>query len=386
MTRDGRWFGIRQATLKPSLPEEVDRIDVGAFQLMPSIFVVTFDVCLNEKATAKLSRSHDRRYLPEIRFAELIPSGFMARSAKMADDVMSEEIFHWFEELRGKVENCLKPYANDYFMQHSSARIARLPAFEVFVVKGVGEMKNGLSEWLRESHMWLRSFGFDPGFLTYTNEEVVLLPSEDSLWWNKSAKSPHRLIILWEPYANAKGKDGNNRTNGSVIHHTQFLLSDILPFFAVLEFLGFVQRRIEDLRQRVFRQVNSGWFKKILLGPQTGLNDRILQESFLLDRLITEFRQHESFISRMERFSEDAARLKSLQASAEGVQRSLKDDLHETTKHRMQMLRENATLIKDWFSQYSALRTTEATSWMTLILVILTVVLVWLTYELAQPH
>ncbi len=394
LSRDGGWYrtGQRQRKLK-HLPEEVVQIDIGAFQLMPSIFVVTFDIRLNEKAKTKLSQLQDRHYLPEILFAQLIPRDFMGYSGNMADTVMSQEILAWLEELRGKVEICLAPYANGYFMQHSPSKLARLPALEVFVFKGVGEMKNGLSAWLQESQMWLRSLGFDTFPLTYTNDEVVLIPSKNSLWWDETVKPPHRLIVLWERFTKAKTRDGNELTDSSTIYQTQFLLSGISPFLTILEYLGFVQERIEDLRQRVFRRVISGWFSKILLGPQSGLSDRILQESFLLDRLMTEFKQNESFISSaMDAFTEDAAKLKRL-TSSESAQKALRDDLRDTTKHRLEILRENATLIKNWFAEYSALRTAEATSWLnsilvllTLILVVLTVVLVWLTANLSLPH
>ncbi len=395
LSREGARFGIKQATRRlTDLPEEVDQVDVRSFQLLPSVFVVTYDVRLNHKAAAKLSRLLDNHYLPEIVFEQFIPRGVPSHSYNFADAVMSREIVDWLEELRGKVESSLRPYASGYFMQHSPAKLSRLPAFEIFVVKGIGEMKNGLSAWLQESRMWLRTLGFAGSSVTYTNNEVLLFPSENAIRLHESPKPPHRLVILWEPYVAAKGKPGNEVTAASAIYDTQFLLEGILPFFALLEFLNFVQTRIEDLRQAVFRDLNSGWLGKFRLGPQIGLSDRILQESFLLERLMLEFKQNQPFFSSaMKAFTEDAAKFMRIAAANEGNPKWLRDDLQEAVKDRMGMLRENVTLIKNWFSEYSTLRTTAATSYLntilvllTFVLVILTVVLIWLTNNLAQTH
>ena len=54
---------------------------------------------------------------------------------------MRREITRWQEQLRSKVEECLKPYIYGYYMQKSSNTAAHLPVIEGIYTKRSARVK-----------------------------------------------------------------------------------------------------------------------------------------------------------------------------------------------------------------------------------------------------
>lgn len=404
------------------LPPEVDHIQVGLHQILPSVFVVTFDVYLTDRATQRLMQLQSMHYLSEVRFTRLIPRGILAGgySESPADGVMRREILSWLKQLRGEVEMCLKPLANGYFMRHSPDKVARLPAIEIYALKGVlkgnkvGNISNKseeepelgalhrflarpwsvfrwkateqtpeqktiealpngsyafneiLSTLINEAWRWWRSLGFNSfGYNVYTDDKLMFMPRQDEVVYGRSERIPHRLIVLWEPYlASIKTNGFGEDQKAAVAYYTQDTLDTMLPCIAILSFLILFQRNIETLRQKTFRSMETRWPPNIGLIADIRRSDTIMQASMLLDRISKEFQQEQaSFRYDLRKI----AALRSIENSGTKHAKELRDVLLESISFRIELLNKHLFFVQDWFSQYLTLRNTAVTYFLAII-------------------
>jgi hypothetical protein len=418
--RKGRIFG-RPLREMSKLPPEVDHIQVGLHQILPSMFIVTFDVYLTDSATQRLVQLQSMHYLPEVRFPRLIPRGILAGgySLTSAEAVMRKEILSWLKQLRGEVEVCLKPFVNGYFMRYSSDKVARLPAVEVYALKGVlkengaGHISNKsgeepklrtlhrflvrpwsvfgwkateqmpqqsiiqafqdscapnetLNTWINEAWQWWRSLGFNSfGYNLYTDGKLMFPLHQDEVVYGRSERIPHRLIVLWEPYLASIETDGfSEDKKAAVADYTQDTLDTMLPSIAVLSLLILFQRNIETLRQKTFRSMETRWPPNIGLIADIRRSDTIMQASMLLDRISKEFQQEQaSFRHDLRKI----AALRSIGDSGTKYAKELGDVLLESISFRIELLNKHLFFVQDWFSQYLTLRNTAVTYFLAII-------------------
>ncbi len=364
------------------LPVEVDYVEVWLRKILPSMFIVTLDVHLTDEATQQLVRLQDKHYLSEIRFEKLIPRGPTGDGYSWIGSkaIMQRTILHWLKRLRGEVETCIRPFVSGYFAQWSSDKTARLPAIEVYALKGVTKGES-VGEWVRSARGWWESFGFALyGYDTYSDGKVLFLPKDKLL--GTSDEVTHRLLVLWEEYIQSIDTKGHGNDKRAVARHTEDTLTALLPCIAVQEVLHCLQRDLEQKRQKLFGAMKPSRFSSVRLGKHLKLNDVVLQTSMLLDRISAEFEQEKAWFRHDMR---ELAELKTVKGFGDTEPRALTDALFDSIDFRVQLLDKHVSFAKDWLSQYVTLRNTAATYLLAVVVGIATIisaVLAWL--ELRQ--
>jgi len=357
----------RTYRIVPDLPSEFEDITVSLHKILPSLFIVVFDVRLTDRATKTLLRLQASHYLPEIRFRRLIPSGLMlgGYSESNCEAVMTREILTWLKELRGKAEKVVTFFISGHFSRSSPDKTANLPAIEVYTLKGVEGSNEAFNVWIDEERGYWGSLGFD--FYDYD----VYKDDKQCYFFRRDGKV-HRLLVFSDSYLDSVNLNQfGNDAKLAMMQHTQYMLTDMLPGVAIFELFNLIQVEIEELRRKVFTSMQTGWTPKLRLGKYINLNDMILQASVLLDRILVEFKDRKTwFHNDMKKIAE----LKNFRRHREDDIHNLRNRILESVNFKAEVLNEHISFVNKWYSQYLSLRNAQATYILAIIVGIATVV------------
>lgn len=361
--RNGLFFTPRYRHFK--LPTEVDHIDIQLIQLLPSIFVVTLDAHLTVQAQDQLKALQDKRYLPRVIFTKTIPlrERDWGYSSTMAEGVMRHEIELWSIDLRRKIEKALRPVFAGQFQRHRSDGAPQLPCIEVHFLEGLsGDGKDLIKNWIHHWIAWLETRGFDLElYESFSDGKVLFIPSEDG-------STAHKLVVLThtQPQSDASG---NPITKSGLIQDSKYIVNELTSTLAIWDFLRLTQRTVEDLRLTSFGKSKRTWVPGLPPTAYARLNENILHTSMLLDRIATEFDEMRSFFLHSPWIHLE---LRQLTEKDDGKQ--FKELYVEAIDLRIKLLRRHITIIKDWLSQFLALRNNQAMFWLTVIIALAAVV------------
>jgi hypothetical protein len=277
------------------LPPEVRGIEIELFKILPAVYALSFDVHLTDEATKRLISLQDRRYLPTARFEKLVP--WRAWDGGMTENFPQHEmrsaVLGWLEELRGRIEGCIRPYLSGYFTRHFSGRTARLPAIEAFAIKGAPEEAAAFDTWAKDARAWAESLGFRFTYRAYRDERQFFIPSRDE-WERERETAAHRLIVLWEPYLKSIDPSRVERDERAAIRNQlRYTMRALLQRIVLVEFLDAVEKNVERLRRVSFGSMTA----RRRLGTYFKLSNTVQRETMLLNRASLEFEQNKSLVS-----------------------------------------------------------------------------------------
>jgi len=263
------------------LPPEVKCIEVEIHKFLSSSIILTFDLHLTQDATSRLLGLHDSVYLSKLRFRKLLPRGLGAGgwSEDSPYTGVTDAILHWLEGLRVETETIVGSYLAGYFLHSPRNLGAKLPAVEVFRLKGAPSRPEELRKWFHEKIGWWQSLGFATTGSIYSDGKLALV------WPNERDFIPvpaYRIVMLSEP--DSGRWDLNDDLRG------------LIPVITTLDLLQVVRRRTETLRMRTFQKLRPAIGKRWRLGKLIRLSDQVQQESMIVDRVIMEFKQGEQWI------------------------------------------------------------------------------------------
>jgi hypothetical protein len=339
------------------LPPEVTYVAVALHKVLPSIMFVTLDVHLTEEATERLLALQERYFLPKTRFFNLTPwKAARGYSQESIEIVRANEIFAWIDNLRGRVEKCIRSFCDGYFMQQISEK-PRLPAIEVYGLKGLPEGEEAFQKWSNEARDWSESLGFHFHYDTYSDGKTLFTWSHtDSVHRYKG----YRLTVLWKPYVESlKSSPSEGEERDAIMHYTEYTLDAILPCIGVIEFLISARRNVERLRQVVFGSMRIRSLPRYTLNKHIKLNNIIKRESMLLDRIAMEFEQRTNYIRYEMEPVQDMKETKTIPDGKQGG--NLRDIMIESVKFDIGLLKKHLSLITTSFSEYLAARNMQVT-------------------------
>lgn len=358
-----------------SLPKEVSYIDVYFYKVYPSSFLISFDVFLNDKASQKILELQKIPHLSNIRFEALFPIKKSAYSKNSPYQVTINEILLWKEQLRGKVENSLESYINGYFMQSSPNKIAKLPSFEVILLKGAEDKNDNLLEWLQNNRSWLDYLGCNIAQgCSYTNGKDVF-----SFYSNFNSMSirniSNQLLVLLDNYDKIdEQSEIFDSIENEAIRESNSLLIALIPYCTYLQLIDSFQEQINELRKKVFTSINSNLLSSFKLNSQIKLNNSILQSAVSVDRVYSEINDDALLFlngnNSIEKFESIVPMLENLSSDKS----NLKRDLVKITKKRAEFLKSHIKLVNEWYSQYLSLRNMSTMYWFTFAILMLTIV------------
>jgi hypothetical protein len=383
ITREGEPYPFEPSRVMPELPEEVKIIAIELHQILPSIFTVTLDVHLTDKATAQLVSLQSQHFLPRVRYEKLIPLGMfgLGHSEENAVTVMNEKIFEWHEQLRSKVEACFRPYLEGYFMRSLSDGASRLPAVEVYAFKGLPEGDEAFVKWKEEAYHWWRSLGFkfyDDDY--YKTNNFLFAWAEDR---ETTSRPAHRLVALWEPSlrsvdpkslgSNLSDETIEKLKDGAVIENLTNALNQMLPGIAILRLCAVIRSNVEKFKHLALATIASSRRMKKYIA----LNYVVQREAMLLKRVELEFEEAKVWVG-----ASVFTKLKSTRKTTkEEKEFNLRDDTLRSIEWNIKEIKEQLDYIASSFSGYLATRNMEAMYrlqwhifWFTIIVTIATII------------
>jgi hypothetical protein len=364
--RKGRFSGDISKELR-ELPPQVDYLHIALHKVLPSIFVLTYDVHLDDCATNELKQLQCSFYRSKIRFRKIIPFGRAGGgySSTPSEIVMKQEITNWLSRIRYHVEKCIEPFLGGEFFSDKSSNNPRLPAIEIFGFKGMPESKTALWDWISNSMWWLESLGFHVMQIgAFTDGKLIYVPR---IWQNDDRNpSPYRVIVMWDQYLESINLEmyGGNEKFAIADNTQEDFLEAILSPLVIFELLRRFQMKFEKIRQNVFKTMKPFIFNGYYLGKYIKLSDNVLHASALYDRISKDFEYEADNISKKLKAVSD---FREVGTPRENSPRQLDQKLLEGVKYRIGIFKDHVDFAMNWLSQYVALRNLSVTYYLALV-------------------
>jgi hypothetical protein len=360
----GRYLYARPVRELPELPTQIESIHVHAHHIVPSIAMLALDVRLTDDAAAELNRVQARPYLSEVAFRSLFRIE-VGHSELPVEWVRQRHVRGWVEGLRADVEAALKRLMPPGLFSAAARTRPRLPAIETYVLSA-GEAAFS-EEWDKQARFWLESYGIESAFNVYRSDLAAFQwPRVEGHRWPVSG---HLLTVSREKYlAQVHHPESYASEENAVLYRVEDALHGLMPVVVTLRLLGQTRRVIEELRERVFKRIDTG--APLLSLRPLMLPTRLLAQSKILSRLRAEFSRHEKWISHRMRGWED---LKFVPKLA-GRDADLRGDALEWIHHELEMLEEHLGLARHAFAEHFTARNTRAIYLLTFAILALTVV------------
>jgi hypothetical protein len=291
----------------PNLPPEVKCIEVQLHKFLSSSIILTFDIHLTQEVTARLLELHKQIYLPHIRFSKLAPWNLVSGglSEGSPDTGVTDAILQWLKNLRIQVEKIIQPYFRGYFFNAPPNVSARLPAIEVFKLKGTPSKPEDLHNWLCkiENSVWWKSVGFNSSSSIYSDGNMAFIwPDERKSYFQPA----YRFVVLQEDEA-APMKASlavhslipavTIQEDEAVPMEASLAVHSLIPAVTILELLRSVGKNIETLRMRTFQKMHPAPAKRWWLGSLIKQNNMVQRESMILDRVVMDVKQGTQWIN-----------------------------------------------------------------------------------------
>jgi hypothetical protein len=301
---------LKPCRVMPELPKEVKVIAVELHQVLPSFFVVTADCILGPEATSQLLALRDQPYLGQVRFDRLVPWGVfgVGRSQGNPNSEQERIIINWLAELRGKIETCLDPFISGYFMRQGgkrqTAQETRLPAIEVFALKGVPTDSVGAFEkWKEIAWHWWDSLAFNFSSNVYRTRELVFAYPRDRRGHESKVlgTTAYRMAALWEAFLATIDMEDYRDQSTEVFTSLQKdfarqeiveKLNGILPLVVIPELLERIRDNVNRFKQAAFTSMTYGRH----LRRYITLSYLVQREETLLNRVALEFEHNDGLM------------------------------------------------------------------------------------------
>lgn len=295
--RSNKPIGIKNSLHLPSLPPEVDTIEIALHKILPSIIVVTFDVYLNQTASTRLKKLQASKYLGDVKIESFFfKSRFIGMSWGRAEQRMKRTIIEWLSNIRVGIERSIQPYLTGGFMKDSKLSPG-MPAIEVYGLKAQFKKRNGFVIWANSCRAWWESLGFRLYSSTYHNSHFAYI-------WSREGKDnklsiPHRILVFEEEYLKALNlKMYGDDKRVAIVYSVRDFLDSIVAPFAAVEFLSWEVERVKEFRSNIFLGMINNKFWNLNFRKQLNLYGYLQQEIRRVERFLVEFDAAKNFIER----------------------------------------------------------------------------------------
>lgn len=362
-----------------TLPEEIFFIRVAPFQVLPSLYAISFYVHLTSQARDELLKIHTSRYSAPFVLTGLSPEEIVQASPTTFDcDVLRKrEIQQWKERLRIEVEAALRPFVSGYFS--TLTKKGRLPAIDVYSLSGGPPITDAMDDWKPfydwtsslTTLGWCDSLGVDFVFgETYLSKLAHFQYGTDL----SDGKRPISQLVLWEEplkeklteeaatqnFFNQSGSALSVAGSDSSMEYACKMLAAMMPGLVVVRVLQGLQMSIGQLRLLAFSRLN----KRFSLRSGFRLINRITREALLLDRIAGEFKK-DSFwpIGFFDLTIFDVRRLR----KSGSLDEDFTTDTEKRILERTGLLKNSSTQVQKWLTESLSLQNTKAVYWLSVI-------------------
>ena len=360
-----------------NLPEQVEYIEVSLHKTYPSLFFVTLDVYLSEKINSLIDNLQASRYLSNVKYNTFLPwkLRLSGHSENFPNNVRRKTIIEWIDNLRLQIEKCVQPFLKGYFYQNSIKKKPCLPSIEVYGIKGIPNDKEQFENWRNSSRKWWDSLGFQLNFDFFRDDTALFI------WANSDSfrgDTPYRCLVLWEQFFKNRSADGYGDERSAIMHISSDWLETISPSIAIIRFLSGARKKIEKLRQVVFRSLRDRQFKLGGLKKLIKLDNTIQNETMVFERIsadLDQWQKHTEFdlksVETLVRYDDPEKEPKS----------NLKNFILEVIDFEMQRLQSHSNFLSKYLSNHLAIKNVEAMYylqnrifWLTIIVTVATII------------
>jgi hypothetical protein len=326
------FLGARVSRNISTIHSTIESIDVEIQKMTPSLMAVSFDVHLKEIATSQLIELHSQKYFGKSGAAEIhigrYPNvGITLRSPESA---MVECINDWISTIRENVEETIKPYLPGYFLSKDSNK-HHLPSIEAYSLSRAQSQQRNFVTWAHLANRWLHSLGFSLSPRNwFGNSELVFnwRSSERNTKFNRA----NRIFIFAEEFS---GQPASMRQT------LKYLLVEITPLIAIVEFLGDAQGVLERLRRHMFNAMG----KKYDLTRHIQLYQNFQVLGLTIQRLNLEIEKRMAFFWGNNFF--DTSKLVKVKFSKESKRTRKSDDVVNITSDGQERIKTLYELLSD---------------------------------------
>jgi hypothetical protein len=339
------------------LPEHVESVELWAYRLLPSLFAISLHATLKASATEAVNRLQSSRYLPEVRFWPMIPTGPRHRTAtEPPETVALRTMAAHLRQVRSEIEECFSPFLSGYFMRRHG-RTPRLPAVEIYGLKGAGADAESFREWKAKTraHSWWTSIGLELyWWKTFQGSNIVFTLS-GSIRTDEAV--PYKLLVLKD------GVPGDDR-----LAATEHFLLALVQVLAVKGLVNSVADDVGKARRSVYRALSR---QGILRGLHSdiGLSRELSRAITLLERVRIELEDDKP------PFGDASLTVPVNDPEGHGVQRNLFDCLMQTLKFQKEAAQRHVSVMAKSFSEHLQVRNMALMYSLQWVIILLTVVL-----------
>ena len=281
----------------PNLPDTIDYIDLHLHKYFPSILVITFDVYLNNSISKQIDELQKAKYWPESNIESIyLAENFFGISSNYQMGNGKKEILKCLIEIRREIEREIRPYIDGIFLEKSN-EIVKLPAIEIYGLKGCFKSHKNFISWANDARGWWESFGFSfyDGF--FRNEKILF--NWDFTQSKDDIVRTNRVIVFWERYiSDVNIKMYGNNEKLAISHNFKDFLDCILAPFAIIEILNLEIKNIENFREIIFPQMKRKKIGNPNISKLVKSKNELQQDIGNIERLFLEFDQTKDFIER----------------------------------------------------------------------------------------
>jgi hypothetical protein len=366
----------------PDIHPLIKHVKIDMHKLLPSVILISLDIWLRDEASSVLDELQKTRYLDEttIESVYLHPL-FLSFSTASPDAVRTRSVLRWLGEIRKNVEDAISPYLCGYFMSKVTSE-CKLPAIEIYMLKGPKKTKTGFAEWANRARHWYRSYGFNffPGYL-YGNSKLLFS-------WRETVRSspyPGANRIVLFPIQKKSNNSGMLRNEFEAIRdNIPMYLSDIIRPVSLIEFLNRMMIELETIKRYVSDTTKQQATASKRLTQCVNLYQEFQLQAQVVQRLAMEFEQNSS---RMQYFLRDWKELSEINVYTNhedqkvGEIHNLAENFMERVRYLLKFLIEQMSVIDKSFSTYiestsinANIRLQRVTAWLTFVAAILALI------------
>jgi hypothetical protein len=350
-------FPAGMSTEELQLPQYVKSVGVLCHRLLPSLFAVSLRAILEKGATDTLNRVQSDHYLPEIRFWPMVPTGTgYSSSSARPDSIAHRAVAGYLQQVRSGIEDCFAPFLCGHFMSGPRGG-PRLPAVEVYELKGTGTGAESFGTWKASAFSWWRSMALELYPSKLFRDRHAVLTLNGSL--HTGGDAPYKLVILRDEMP----------VDARFVTAEDFLEAAI-PLFATRAFVDSIAVDVGKARRRVYRALSR---RRMLHGllSDIGLSRRLSREIMSLERVNVELEHGEGSVrdSRLTDLVSDAFE--------DGAQRNLYDALIRALTFQVKTVRRHVKVMATSFSEHLLVRDMAlmyGLQWVILLLTILSII------------
>lgn len=276
------------------LPNGIHSIDIELYRVLPSQYVLTFDVLLENSLKKEFKNLLNDRYLSSTIFKSILPwrisrTGY---SQSNTESSIKAALKNWKNKIRSNVERCLSPHFKGIFYKYGHKSKPKLPCVELYLLKDNENVEIPFEEW-KGRHKWLRTIGiktYSSGSYKHINYLIIWPDRRDKI------TAPLKLLILENEVLKNIDIAGYGNDKVNAIYHVLYEEKEsIISLFSLVAAIEMIQDQVENIRIEISNMRKSvTWRHKI--NKALDLNTQLRELSYVIHDFKNEYFRNKKWI------------------------------------------------------------------------------------------